>query len=125
VYIQFTIKTEKRAFIHQRCRSIYIRLTHLVGEFTASRCGTKPQTLLNEGASHKIECMCIAQSKERGYIRHTYLVKGKTLCIQFVYILREGVFLCIRFVQPMGIFKTSCSWYTTCNFNHNHGINMQ
>jgi len=48
---------------------------------------------LNEGASHSIERMCIAQSKERSYIRHTYLVKGKTLCIQFVYMLREGVFL--------------------------------
>jgi len=81
-----------------RSIQVYIRLTHLVGEFTAYKCGAKPQRLLNEGASHTIECMCIAQSKERSYIRHTYLVKGKTLCIQFVYMLREGVFLCIRLI---------------------------
>jgi len=81
-----------------RSIQVYVRLTHLVGEFTASRCGTKPQRLFNEGTSHTIECMCVAPSKEMSYIRHTYLVKGKTLCIQFVYMLREGVFLCIRLV---------------------------
>jgi len=53
---------------------------------------------INVGASHSIEVMCVAQSKERSYIRHTYLMKGKTLCIQFVYMLREDVFLCIRLV---------------------------
>jgi len=31
-----------------------------------------------------LNAMCIAQAKERSYIRHTYLVKGKTLCTQFV-----------------------------------------
>jgi len=29
----------------QRSIQVYIRLTHLVGEFTAYRCGTKPQRL--------------------------------------------------------------------------------
>jgi len=53
---------------------------------------------LNEGASHTIECMCVAQLEEMSYIRHTYLVKGKTLCIQFVYMLGEGVLVCIWLV---------------------------
>jgi len=42
---------------------IYTRLTHLVGEFTTCRSGAKPQRLLNEGASHTIECMCIAHGE--------------------------------------------------------------
>jgi len=112
--------------VHKKSIQVYIRLTHLVGEFTTYKRGTKPQRLLNGGASHTIECMCIAQSKERSYIRHTYLVKGKTLCIQFVYMLREGVFQCVRVAQPMGIFKTSCSQYKTCNFQsqswHKHAM---
>ena len=83
--------------MHQKYH-VYIRLTHLVGEFTAYKCGTKPQRLFKEGASHTIECVCIAQSKERNYIRHTYLLKGKTLCIQSVYMLGKGVFVCIRLV---------------------------
>jgi len=40
---------------------VYIRLTHLVGEFTTYKGGTKPQRLLNAGAQHTIECMCIAR----------------------------------------------------------------
>jgi len=48
--------------VHRCTRSIqvYIRLTHLVGELTTYKGGTKPQRLLNEGARHSIECMCIA-----------------------------------------------------------------
>jgi len=42
---------------------VYIRLTHLVGELTTYKGGTKPQRLLNEGASHTIECMCIAHGE--------------------------------------------------------------
>jgi len=39
---------------------IIMHLTHLVGEFTTYNGGTKPQKLLNKGASHTIECMSIA-----------------------------------------------------------------
>jgi len=54
---------------HKEYTSIYTPYSLM--EFTTYKGGTKPQRLLNEGAQHSIERMCIAQSKERSYIRHT------------------------------------------------------
>jgi len=70
-------KQKRVCTVHKKSTSIYTPYS-LSGESTAFRCGTKPQRLFNEDASHTIECMCVAQSKEMSYIRHTYLVKGKT-----------------------------------------------
>jgi len=79
--------------VHRCTKSIqvYIRLTHLVGKFTAYKCGTKPQRLFNEGASHTIECMCSTIKGEKLYTPYL-LSEGEnlvcTVCIQ----VEKGVF---------------------------------
>jgi len=60
----------------QRSIQVYIRLTHLVGEFTAYRCGTKPQRLF--------KWRCIAQYWT--HVRST--IKGDELYTP--YLLNEG-----------------------------------
>ena len=48
--------------VHKKYTSIYTPYS-LSGEFTASRCGTKPQRVINESASHSIEIMCVAHGE--------------------------------------------------------------
>jgi len=53
------------------------------------------------------------------------LSEGKNLVYTVCIHVEGGCFSMYMFGITHGDIKTSCSWYTTSNFNHHQGMNMQ